>query len=210
MWDYHLTGNPHQVDTDSPRNGSLDGNGNLAVTALKEEVVVPPHPAFQYTGAWMHTGGKFQICYGDLRARIKLPGGQGLRPTYFLMGADVAQVGWPAAGEIDIVDCASYLAGSAIHGPLIRKATKMPFNVFDEWHEFWLHWEPDKIVTGVDDTTVATYTPKSLLPFVPWIFNDRPMMIMLNVGVGKQAGMPDETTKFPATMLIDWIRYTPL
>ncbi|MGV0795024.1 glycoside hydrolase family 16 protein [Mycolicibacterium sp. XJ1819] len=210
MWSYQLTGGKLQVYTDSPRNASLDGNGNLAINVLRETIVVPPYPPFEYTSARVHTLGKFELCYGDLRARIRVPGATGLLPSFWLLGTDLPAVGWPRSGEIDIIDVAGYLAGSGLHAPGIDKADKAPFDVLNDWHEFWMRWEPDKIVTGVDGTEIATYTPDSVGPFGRWMFNNHPMFVILNVGVGGQAGPPDQTTQFPATMLVDWIRYTPL
>ncbi|MDT5019022.1 MAG: hypothetical protein QOD39_5182 [Mycobacterium sp.] len=212
LWGYRLGGGLLEVNTDSPRNGSLDGNGNLAISALKETVVVPPFPPFDYTSASVQTLGKFELCYGNLSARIKIPSGKGLRPVFWLLGSDLPAVGWPSAGEIDIFDVADKLAGSAIHAPFFDAANKAPIDITDSWHEFSMHWEPDKIVTYVDDQQIATYTPASTLPFVPWIFNDHPMFVVLCVGVGGEAngGPPDNSTPFPATMLVDWMRYTPL
>ncbi len=211
IWSNRLGGGYLEVQTDSPRNGSLDGNGNLAITALKETIVVPPYPPFEYTSAAFQTLGKWAICYGDLRARIRIPSGKGLRPTFWLMGTDLPAVGWPIAGEIDIIDVANKLAGSALHSPLFDKADKAPIDITDDWHEFWMHWEPNKIVMGVDGYTTSTAGPNSTLPFVPWIFNDHPMFVTIHMSVGgpEHGGPPDANT-LPATMLVDWMRYTPL
>ena len=212
LWNYRLGGGYLEVQTDSPRNGSLDGNGNFAINALKETLVVPPYPPFEYTSAAINTLGKFAMCYGNLRARIKIPSGKGLRPTFWLVGTDIQSAGWPGAGEIDIIDVANKLAGSALHSPFFDKADQAPIDITDGWHEFWLHWEPNKIVMGVDGQTTSTATPDSTLPFVPWIFNDHPMFVTLHMSVGgaDQGGPPDGNTPFPATMLVDWVRYTPL
>jgi beta-glucanase (GH16 family) len=45
-------------------------------------------------------------------------------------------------------------------------------------------------------------------PGVQWMF-DAPNYAILNVAVcGDWPGLPNTSTKFPATMLVDWIRYT--
>ena len=39
-----------------------------------------------------------------------------------------------------------------------------------------------------------------------WVF-DKPFFLLLNLAVGGEwPGNPDSSTKFPQTMLIDWVR----
>jgi beta-glucanase (GH16 family) len=212
LWSYMVGGGQLQVNTDRLKNASLDGNGNLTINALKERVYVPRYGWSHYTSALLHTLGKFEMCYGTLRARIKVPSGKGMRPSFYLLGTNALDVGWPAAGEVDILDAADKLAGSGMHGTGFDTATKAPIDVTDDWHEFWMRWEKDKIVTGVDDYEVATYTPASLPSGAQWPFNDHPMFVIVNLSVGGagQGGPPDATTVFPATMYVDWLKYDPL
>jgi beta-glucanase (GH16 family) len=212
VWSYTVQGNGRGAYTDSPRNASLDGNGNLAINALRETIVLPPRPPLEYTSAQLQTLGKFEMCYGNLTARIKVPGGKGIHSAFWLLGNDLVQAGWPGAGEIDMIDAANgTIAGAGLHSVFVDKATKAPRDVFDGFHEYSLHWEPDKIVIGMDGIDYATYTPGDLLPFTRWIFNDHPMFVVFNTVVGQpKIGQPDASTPFPSTMLIDWLRYTPL
>jgi beta-glucanase (GH16 family) len=211
MWSYLRGGGSLQVNTDSVKNGSLDGNGNLTINALKETVNVWPYGTYNYTSALLHTLGKFEMCYGTLRARVKIPNGKGMRPSFYLLGSNALDVGWPAAGELDIIDAANTLAGSGMHGTGFDAATKAPIEVTGDWHEFWMTWQRDKVVTGVDTYQIATYTPSSLPRGAQWPFNDHPMFVIFSLAVGGagQGGPPDANTKFPATMAIDWMRYDP-
>jgi beta-glucanase (GH16 family) len=212
IWSSELKGTGISAYTDSPRNASLDGNGNLAINALRESIVVPPRPPTQYTSARINTLGKFEMCYGNLSARIKVPGGQGIHPTFWLLGNNLPQVGWPTSGEIDIIDAANgTIAGSGLHAPFLDKADRAPKEAFDGFHVYSLHWEPDKIVIGMDGIDYATYTPGDLMPIVRWGFNDHPMFVVLSLAIGgARIGPPNDSTPFPATMLVDWMRYTPL
>jgi len=212
LWSYEVKANPQGAYTDSPRNASLDGKGNLAINALRETIVVPPFGEIPYTSARIHTLGKFEMCYGNLSARIKIPGGQGIHPTFWLLGTNLVQVGWPTAGEIDIIDAANgTIAGAGLHAPFVDFADKAPKDVFDGFHVYSLRWEPNKITMAMDGIDYATYTPDKLLPFTKWGFNDHPMFVVLNIAVGGAlVGPPNDTTPFPATMLVDWMRYTPL
>jgi beta-glucanase (GH16 family) len=211
LWSYMPGGGALQVNTDSVKNGSLDGNGNLTINALKEQVTVPGYGTYNYTSALLHTLDKFEMCYGTLRARVKVPNGKGMRPSFYLLGANALDVGWPAAGELDILDAADRLAGSGMHGTGFSLATQAPVEVTGDWHEFWMRWERDKVVTGVDNQEIATYTPASLPNGAQWPFNDHPMFVIFSLAVGGagQGGPPDSNTVFPATMYVDWLKYDP-
>ena len=57
-----------------------------------------------YTSSRMKTKGKREFLYGKIEARIKIPVGQGLWPAFWMLGANIDQVDWPACGEIDIME----------------------------------------------------------------------------------------------------------
>jgi beta-glucanase (GH16 family) len=213
LWNHELGGGGTdgqlEAYTNSPRNASLDGDGNLAITAIREPINIPGFGTFEYSGASLNTHGHLDFCYGTLAARIKLPAaGPGLRPAFWLLGSDFATVGWPQCGEIDIWDSALPIGGSSIHGaggydlPLLT-----PVDM--GWHEYALDWQRDKITTSIDGHVFASWTPGSLPPGATWTFNDHPMYVILNIAVGLGSLVPDASTPFPATMLVDSVRYTP-
>jgi len=136
------------------------------------------------------------------------------------LGSNMETVGWPLCGEIDIMELVNsattyhvtlhgpqgssdYLGGDGVgtEGPIADLAT--------DFHTYWVNRQLDKVTMGVDGTTLGEFTPSSLPPGADWVFN-QPMYALLNVAVGGDwAGPPDESTPFPATMLVDWFRYTP-
>ena len=85
----------------------------------------------------------------------------------------------------------------------------VPFDIGADWHEYALDWRRDKISTSMDGRDFASWTPASLPPGATWTFNDHPMYVILNMAVGGPPFVPDSSTQFPATMLVDWVRYTP-
>jgi beta-glucanase (GH16 family) len=213
LWNYELGGGGTdgqlQANTNSPRNASLDGEGNLAITAIREPINIPGFGTFEYSAASLNTHGHLDFCYGTLAARIKLPAaGPGLRPAFWLLGSDFATVGWPQCGEIDIWDSALPIGGSSIHG---AGGYDLPVLTPSDmgWHEYTLDWQRDKISTSIDGHVFASWTPGSLPPGATWTFNDHPMYVILNFAVGLGSLVPDASTPFPATMLVDWVRYTP-
>lgn len=217
-WSYRLSAGgaygEQQVYTNFPRNASYDGNGNLILTAIREDVNVPGYGTYPYSSAYLTTQDKFEFTYGTLSANVKFPAEQGLHPALWMLGSDIDDVTWPTAGEIDIMELynSHTYSGSGLHGPgnyAIAEPAKV--NVADdEFHEVWVRWEPNKITTGVDDTVTAEFTPDSLPPGTPWTYNDRSMYAVLNIAVGGLYGSPDPSTEFPASMTVDWINYVPL
>jgi YVTN family beta-propeller protein len=217
IWSYHLgaggaTGELNAY-TDWPRNASLDGNGNLVITAIKEKVTVPGNGTYDYSSAWLTTEDKLEFTYGTVSARIKLPAEQGLLSGFWMLGSDTETVGWPLGGEIDVIEQANtgQFAGSTIHGPGgYALSAPVPSPIDGAYHVYSVHWEPNKITTSIDGVTIATYTPDSLPPGTPWTFNDRSMYVILSLAVGSPYGQPDGTTELPAQMVVDWVKYTPL
>src|SRR5262245_30832695 len=90
--------------TDRTANASLDGNGNLVIVASRETFTGPDAIERPYTSARLKTQGLFAQAYGRFEGRMQIPYGQGLWPAFWLLGADITAVGWPACGEIDIME----------------------------------------------------------------------------------------------------------
>ncbi len=215
LWNIHLGGGGSdgqlEAFTDSPRNVSLDGNGNLAIVARTEPFTYPGSNTFNYTSANLDTHGHLDACYGTFAARIKLPTGKGLRPAFWLLGSDSSTVGWPDCGEIDLLDSALPLTVGSIHGPGgYDMSVRIPTDAGTDWHEYVLDWRRDRITASVDGHVFASWTPELLPPGAPWVFNDHPMYVVLDMAVGAFWGVPDASTQFPATMLVDWVRYAPV
>lgn len=198
-----------EYDTDRPENASLDGQSNLAIVARKESYM-----GSAYTSARITTEGLFEKTYGRFEASIKLPWGQGLWPAFWLLGANIDDVGWPDCGEIDIMEFrgqeTSRIHGS-LHGPGYSGGNPVTAHYdlangrFDtDFHLFAVEWNSEDIMFYVDDHRYQTIQRKN----VPgnWVF-DHSFYIILNVAVGGYfAGPPDQSTVFPQTMLVDYVR----
>jgi len=198
-----------QYYTDRPENVSMDGEGNLVITA-KEEFF----EGQQFTSARIKTKDLFEQAFGRYEARIKTPFGQGLWPAFWMLGADIDEVGWPQTGEIDIMEVrgqAPTIGLGTLHGPgysaggAISAKKVLEDSRFDtEFHIFSIEWGPDFIEFFIDGEIYQQVTPDD----VPgeWVFDD-PFFMLLNVAVGGTfVGSPDETTPFPQTMVVDYVR----
>ena len=198
-----------EYDTDRAENISLDGDGNLAITAREESYM-----GSAYTSGRIKTLGLFEQAYGRFEARIKLPVGQGIWPAFWMLGENFPTIGWPQCGEIDIMEYRgqepSVLHGT-IHGPGYSAASGitsryvLPDGRFDtDFHTFAIEWSEEGIVWFVDDTIYHS-VGRSDTPG-QWVF-DQPFFILLNVAVGGHfVGSPDASTTFPQSMLVDWVR----
>ena len=200
-----------EFDTDSPRNVSLDGEGHLAITVRREDFA-----GQEYTSGRIKTKSLFAQTRGRFEARIKLPQGQGIWPAFWLLGADIDQVGWPGCGEIDIMEYRGHeprvLFGS-LHGPgysgddAVTSRYVLAQGGFNlDFHVFAVEWDEESITWLVDGKAHYKAGPSDLPPGTSWVF-DHPFFIILNVAVGgRWAGPPDESTIFPQTMLVDYVR----
>ena len=201
--------NQLEYDTDRPENVSLDGNGNLAITARQES-----YQGSAYTPGRIKTQGLFEQTFGRFEARIQLPTGQGIWPAFWMLGNDIDAVGWPECGEIDIMEYRgqepSIVLGT-IHGPGYSASAGVSGRYalqggrFDtDFHVFAIEWTEDGIKWFVDDNHYHTVDRSD--PEGRWVF-DHPFFILLNVAVGGGfVGSPNESTTFPQTMLVDWVR----
>jgi len=208
-WRYEggtLRNGEEQEYTSKPNNATLDGHGHLVITARKEEDDGQP-----YTSACLIS--KREWTYGRFEARIKLPAGRGLWPAFWLVGYQ-----WPAWGEIDMMENLGqdpFTAYGHIHGPIAwqrpegnwERGKAVHFSSSrSSWHVFGAVWRKGAITLTVDGRPYATYTPKTLGTGEEWTFN-KPFFIILNMGVGGDwPGPPNASTRFPAHMLVDWVR----
>jgi beta-glucanase (GH16 family) len=192
-------------------------DGNLVIRALAEKYTGPDGISRNYTSARMKTLGKFSQTYGRFEARIKVPAGQGMWPAFWMLGTDVDKIGWPACGEIDIMENIgkepSKIHGS-IHGPGyignigIEAPYTLPGNrrFSDDFHVFAVEWSSAEISFYVDHDLYAKRTPADLRPEWKWVF-DQPFFLILNLAVGGDwPGNADATTVFPAEMKVDYVR----
>lgn len=200
-----------EYDTNRAHNVSLDGRGNLAIVARREDFAGQP-----YTSGRIKTKDRFERTYGRFEARIKLPVGQGIWPAFWMLGANIDEVGWPRCGEIDIMEYRGQeprVLHGTVHGPgyqgdlsLGTRHVLAQGGFHLGFHVFAVEWSEDSIVWQVDGHTYHTVTPADLPPGTEWVF-DAPFFILLNVAVGgRWVGAPDENTAFPQTMLVDWVR----
>lgn len=184
--------------------------GKLILKALKEE-----YQGFKYTSGKITSLGNADWRYGRFEAKIKLPEGQGIWPAFWMLPTVNKYGGWPNSGEIDIMELIgqepSTVYGTLHYGPPWNYSNgeyKLEEGKFsDTAHVFAFEWTADTMQWFVDDELYSVKTKDDLSRPEQWdIFHERFYMI-LNLAVGGNwPGDPDETTSFPQTMEIDYVR----
>lgn len=195
-----------QSYTNSPANVSLDGNGNLVITAIRA--------GNSFTSARIKTQGLFEQKYGRFEARMKTPYGPGIWPAFWMLGSNIETVSWPQCGEIDIMELRgqepNVIAGT-LHGPgysggnpVTRKYGLRNGRFDTEFHIFAVEWDEKKIDFFVDDFLYQRIERGDVNG--EWVF-DQPFFMILNVAVGgNYVGFPTAGTPFPQRMIIDYVK----
>ncbi len=190
-------------------------NGMLVIEARQESV-----NGFNYTSARITTQDRVAFRYGRIEARIRLPGGQGLWPAFWMLSQDSPYGSWAATGEIDVMEATNLGVNgkNKIFGT-IHFGGEFPDNTFTgvqqdvpgdaqaEFHEYALEWDPaemrwyiDGVLYRMENSWFSTAAPYPA-PF------DQAFHILLNVAVGGNLpGAPDGSTVFPVTMEVDYVR----
>lgn len=193
-----------EVYTSSATNSYISG-GKLNIVATKQ--------GDTYNSARMVTKNKHEFTYGRIDIRAKMPYGQGIWPALWTLGSNISQVGWPKCGEIDIME---YLGQnqSRVYGTLHwddgghqsnSASYTLPGNAsfHDSFHIFSLIWEENVIKIYVD------YHLMNEIKDTQALFDAfrKPHFFIFNLAVGGVwPGYPDETTVFPQTLMVDYIR----
>lgn len=215
-WGYAVGGkgygnNELQYYTKADTNNVFIKDGKLHIRALKQQ-----KENNQYTSARLTSKGKINFTYGRIEVRAKLPAGRGTWPAIWMLGEKIDTMGWPAAGEIDIMEHVGYDPG-VIHGTIhskaynhVKKTEKGKSiaieNVFDQFHNYAIEWTKEKIDFYVDDQLYNSFANEHLTN-AEWPF-DSPFFLILNVAVGGNWGGKKgvDDSVFPAVMEVDYVR----
>lgn len=185
------------------------GESNLTVADGKASIIAKQENfgSAEYTSARVQTKGKFDVQYGRIEARIKVPMGQGLWPAFWMLGSNIDAVGWPQCGEIDIMEHVNNETevhgtihwdnnGHQYQGGSISTDPTQFHNYAIEWDANQLRWYLDSILYYTRNIAAAQYSEFHA-----------PFFFIMNIAVGGNwPGDPDNTTVFPAVMEVDFIR----
>ena len=118
----------------------------------------------EYTSASLTTRGKAAWTYGRIEVRAKLPAGRGTWPAIWTLGTNIDEVGWPACGEIDIMEFVGFDPG-VIHANIHTKKYNHAINTgkgdqisipdaSEAFHVYAVEWDAEKMDFFVDEQEV--------------------------------------------------------
>lgn len=230
-WEYEtgfVRNNEAQLYTRGRKENARVENGVLVIEARKESFKNPAydsrrttasrrHREFaEYTSASLTTRGKASWTYGRIAVRAKLPAGRGTWPAIWMLGTNIQQVGWPACGEIDIMEFVGFEPG-VVHGNIHTKkynhvlktgkgARVTVADASEAFHVYAVEWSPERMDFFVDDRKYFSFrnekTGSETWPY------DAGHYLILNLAIGGawggQKGI-DESI-FPQRYYVDYVR----
>jgi len=206
----YIANDEKQYYTSRTENARVE-DGSLVIEARRERWT-----GYDYTSARLDTKGRFELLYGRVEIRAKLPTGRGTWPALWMLGASIDRVGWPACGEVDIMENVGFdpqtivasvhtAAYNHVQGTQKNATTKLDAPWAD-FHVYAAEWSPDRIDAFVDGQKYFTFrnegTGSRTWPF------DTPQFVILNLAIGGtwggQKGIDDSL--FPHRLYVDYVR----
>jgi beta-glucanase (GH16 family) len=193
--------NEVQSYTDSTDNVSVS-NGNLVIRAIKTGA--------NWTSARINTLGKRSFKYGKIEFRAKLPTGQGPWPAAWMLGENFNTVGWPACGEIDVMEWKGSLPNSvshATHSPTYNGSNALSVTVpvsspSSNFRSYAVVWSPGLVTFSVDGVNTGSWsTADTGNPF------EKEFFLLLNLAMGgNYVGNSIDPALTSATYEVDYVR----
>lgn len=208
--------------TQSPDNVRVE-NGNLVIAAHRTQ---EGDGEARFTSGRIKTQDKVTFKYGTIEARIRFPNlDEGLWPAFWTLGNNINEVGWPACGELDVVEMGSSFAlsegivnrrvGSTAHWENLD--TKVDYgltldadrDLTEDFHVFRMEWTPKLITTFIDDQQIWAFNiePENCTDCDEF---HQPHFLVLNLAIGGsytgRYAADQITAPLPAELRVDYVR----
>ncbi len=206
-WGYDLGAggwgnNEPQYYTNRPENIIVQ-NGVLKINTIKES-----YSGSNYTSARILTKGKFSFKYGKVEIRAKLPVGGGTWPAVWMLGDNIGTVGWPACGEVDILEEIGNqpnINHASLHSPgrsgnTPDTGTVAVVNGNSEFHIYTADWRADSIKFYVDNQLYYTFVNTDNFPF------NQNFFLIINCAIGGNFGGSIDPNFVSSTFEVDYVR----
>jgi PKD repeat protein len=202
IWDPGYVNSELQSYTNRPEN-TIVQNGVLKIKAIREK-----YGKGDFTSGRLESNGKFDFTYGKVVIRAKLPTGVGTWPAVWMLGSNIGSVGWPACGEVDILESVGKelnINHSSLHSPGRSGATpdtgiiNVP-NDNTEFHIYTADWTASSIKFYVDDKLYYTFVNSDKFPF------NKKFYLIVNFAMGGVWGGPVDPNFTSSTFEVDYIR----
>ena len=189
-------------------------NGNLILECHKDNFKIPDAGNALYSSVSLTTQAHQEWQYGKFEVRAKMPQGNGVWASLWLMGAsDSKGSPWPACGEIDIAEHVGKEPENiygTVHFQDEGKHRKEAFlftetNIYKDFHVYVTEWGPDRIEFYCDGKKYGTFSlinagAGSSNPF------HHPFFLMISLALGGSWGGPIDDAMLPQRILVDYVR----
>lgn len=174
----------------------------------------------EYTSARLNSITNFK--YGRMEIRAKIPDhkGNGLWPALWMLGSTIQTAGWPACGEIDIMEYVSFEPNQAhfsIHsvannhrdGTQVTSGPVVLETIEEQFHNYGILWTNKYLKFYIDDIeNIKLVFPRPAISNAEnWPFSGT-FYFLMNIAVGGDwgglEGVNDDI--FPAVMEVDYVR----
>jgi len=183
-------------------------NGQLVLTAKRESF-----GGANYTSVRMKTQGKKSWKYGKIEARIAVPSFQGAWPAFWMLGDNIGSVGWPACGEIDIMEHIN--TGNTEYGTIHwagpsgshaeYSGNTQTNGAITGYHTYAVEWDANAIKWFVDGVKFHEANIAGNVNSTEELHNN--FFILLNFAIGGNwPGFGIDNNAFPANMYVDYVR----
>lgn len=202
--------NELQYYTNRPENVRVE-DGKLLIEAHRESF-----EGKEYTSTRLVSKNKGHWQYGYIEARAKLPQGTGTWPAIWMLPTDWVYGGWPASGEIDIMEHVGFNQ-NMVYGTVHTKAFNHNIgthkgdslaleDVHNSFHLYAIDWSPDKIDFLIDGELYNTFENEGT-GYEAWPF-DKPFHLLINLAVGGDWGGTKgvDENLWPQRLEVDYIR----
>lgn len=217
-WDYekgYARNKELQYYTVARNENATVTNGYLTITA-KNDSLAAGSKVYPITSASLTTKGKKDWTYGRIEVRAKIPSSLGTWPAIWMLGTDIKSEGWPAAGEIDILEHVGF-APDTVHFNVhtakynhVKKTNRgvpIPYPApHNNFHVYGIEWFKDHIDWYMDDNKVFTFNNEGE-GAASWPF-DKPQYLILNLAFGGAWGGARgvDLSSLPQKFLVDYVR----
>jgi len=207
-WGYDIGGhgwgnNELQYYTEKDTLNAKVENGVLKIITRKQK-----KENREYTSARLLTKNKFDFKYGRIEAVAKIPASAGTWPAIWMLGKNIKQAGWPACGEIDIMEHRG-IELNKIFGTLHYPGhsggngngkTLAILTATSAFHNYAVEWDATEIKFYIDNELYHTVANNDNIPFNHHFF------ILLNTAIGGNFGGKVDPLFTIDSMEIDYVR----
>jgi beta-glucanase (GH16 family) len=188
--------------TNRPENVIVQ-NGVLKITAIKEN-----YNGSAYTSTRLLSKDKYAFTYGKVDISARLPAALGTWPALWMLGNNIATAGWPACGEMDIMEQRGSELNK-IYGTLHYPghsgsggvgSTTVISNASTAFHKYTLEWSAAAIKLSVDDAAYFAFTNTGSLPF------NQDFFFIFNLAMGGNFERNIDPTFTSDSLIVDYIR----